>query len=332
MASIVVAAPIRPSANSGNDVTAARWAEHLAALGHEVEVVPVSEESTGLDDQVPNELAAADLLIVLHARRSAVVASWWKQHRPGRPLVVGLAGTDLYEDMPDDVLASSTISLADALIVLQEEAVDRLHGFKPTWAEKAVVLHQSVSQVLPPRAPPLNEFRVVVLAHLRDIKDPLLAARASRRLPSDSLVTVHHAGRAHDDYWRHAAEVEERSNGRYVWHRELDATEALGLLASAHVLACTSRSEGGANVVTEAIALGVPVIGTRIDGNTGLLGRDHPGLIPVGDEMALADLLTRLEGDPDLLGELRRRSVERQELVEPAREQAALVRLIDGLS
>lgn len=331
MASIVVAAPIRPSANSGNDVTAARWAEHLAALGHEVEVVPVSEESSGLDDHVPNELAAADLLIVLHARRSAVVASWWKQHRPGRPLVVGLAGTDLYEDMPDDVVASSTISLADALIVLQEEAVDRLHGFKPTWAEKAVVIHQSVSQVLPPRAPPLNEFRVVVLAHLRDIKDPLLAARASGRLPSDSLVTVHHAGRAHDDYWRHAAEVEERSNGRYVWHRELDATDALGLLASAHVLACTSRSEGGANVVTEAIALGVPVIGTRIGGNTGLLGSDHLGLFPIGDDEALANLLHDLETRPGLLAQLERRSIERQSITDPAVERELLGRLVTRL-
>ncbi len=331
MAAIVIAAPIRPSANSGNDVTAARWARQLEALGHECTILPVSEKSADLEDHAPPALASADLLIALHARRAAVVSSWWKQHRPGQPLVVGLAGTDLYRDMPDNVLASTTISLADALIVLQDHAIERLHGFKAAWASKAMVIHQSVSQNLQTRSPAANEFRVVVLAHLREIKDPLLAALAARHLPPESSVTIHHAGRAHDDYWQREAEAEERSNDRYHWHRELDSKGALALLASAHVLACTSISEGGANVVSEAIALGVPVIGTRIGGNTGLLGSDHPGWIPVGDDEALAKLLRDLEANPSLLAILERRSIERQAMTEPSTERAALDRLVTRL-
>jgi hypothetical protein len=34
--------------------------------------------------------------------------------------------------------------------------------------------------------------------------------------------------------------------------------------------------EGGANVVTEALALGVPVISSHIPGSTGLLGTGYP--------------------------------------------------------
>jgi putative glycosyltransferase (TIGR04348 family) len=328
MATIAIAAPVRPSANSGNDVTAARWAHHLNALGHETTIVPVSENFFERADHAAVELGHADLLIALHARRSAAAASWWKEHRPGRPLIVGLAGTDLYKDMPDSVIASATISMSDALIVLQADAVERLRGFEPAWAEKAAVIHQSVSHALPPRERALGEFRVVVLAHLRDIKDPLLAARAARRLGLGSHVVVHHAGRAHDDHWQRAAESEERRNDRYIWHRELNPHDALALLASAHVLACTSLSEGGANVVTEAIALGIPVIGTRIGGNTGLLGSDHPGWVPVGDDAALAELLTDLERDPPALAQLEQRSIQRQSITDPSTERAALKQLV----
>jgi glycosyltransferase involved in cell wall biosynthesis len=127
------------------------------------------------------------------------------------------------------------------------------------------------------------------------------------------------------------ARREQAENHRYRWYGELDGAAARELLASADVLACTSISEGGANVVTEAVALGVPVIGTRIDGNVGLLGSDHPGLVPVGDDRAFADLLERIERDPDLLAALQRRTDELQPLTDPAVEQAELSSLVDRL-
>lgn len=328
MAHIAIAAPIRPSANSGNDVTAARWAHHLDALGHHTTVVAVSDAAAISTDRA---LGRADLLIALHARRSAATAAWWKNHHLDRPLVVGLAGTDLYRDMPDSVAASETVSSADALIVLQNDALDRLRGFDVAWAEKATVIHQSVSVALPPRQPVPSEFRVVLLAHLREIKDPLLCARAARKLPSTSRVVIHHGGRAHDDTWQQAAQNEERSNDRYVWHRELEAHEALLLMASADVLACTSLAEGGANVVTEAIALGLPVIGTRIGGNIGLLGSDHPGWFPVGDVDALADLLHELETQPELLAQLEQRSIDRRPITDPITERDALGQLVERM-
>ena len=54
-------------------------------------------------------------------------------------------------------------------------------------------------------------------------------------------------------------------------------------VARCRLLALTSRLEGGANVVSEAIASGVPVLSSYIAGSVGILGADYPGYFPVGD-------------------------------------------------
>ncbi len=64
----------------------------------------------------------------------------------------------------------------------------------------------------------------------------------------------------------------------------------------------SSLSEGGANVISEAVVAGVPVLASRMDGNVGLLGGGYPGYFPVGDTPALARLLERLEQEPPLPG------------------------------
>ncbi len=335
MARIVIVAPVRPGMNSGNDVTAGRWADHLRALDHQVEVVSVDELAPSLTGPTQAALSKADVLIALHARRCSTVVDWWTHHRPEQPLIVGLAGTDLYADMPDDLDAMRTVAAADALIVLQSAAVDRLAGFDPRWGAKAHVIHQSVGHQsdgnVPERTPQPDEIRVVVLAHLRSVKDPLLAGRAAQLLPATSRIAVHHAGRAHDATWAEAATELSRDNPRYTWHDELAPDAAMQLLATAHYLACTSRSEGGANVVTEAIAMGVPVIGTDIEGNTGLLGADYPALVPVGDEQALSALLHRLETDSNFVAELQRRTDDLAPMTLPQAERDKISALLDSI-
>ena len=90
-----------------------------------------------------------------------------------------------------------------------------------------------------------------------------------------------------------------------------------------------SRSGGGANVVTEAIAAAVPVLSTRIDGSLGILGDDYPGYFAVGDAQGLAMLLQRCEQDPVFLDDLKRRVVALQPLVDPARERACWHELLE---
>lgn len=330
---IVIAAPVRPGVASGNDVTATRWGRRLSELGHDVEVRPVTPEHGEhfVLDAATDVGGEADVLVVLHARRCARAVSASRAARPERPIVVGLAGTDLYADLPEDVDARAAIDAADALVVLQAEAVHRLRSFDPALADRTTVVHQSVEPPLPRRHRDPAAFVVVVLAHLRDVKDPLMAARAARLVPPGSRLEVVHAGAAHDAGWAAAAQRESETNPRYRWVGELPRDEALALLASADVLACTSLLEGGANVVSEAIALGVPVVGTAVAGTIGLLGADHPGLVPVGDDVALAASMARLEADPAAYADAERRVVQRQAITDPAHERAAWAAVLDGL-
>jgi len=93
----------------------------------------------------------------------------------------------------------------------------------------------------------------------------------------------------------------------------------------------SSRIEGGANVVTEALAAGVPVIASRIPGNIGMLGADYAGYYPHGNERALARLLWRAESDPEFYRRLRRQCAARRYLISRAREKNGLQRLLREL-
>jgi putative glycosyltransferase (TIGR04348 family) len=280
---------------------------------------------------------AADLLIALHASKSARSVERFRAGHPDRPVVLALTGTDLYPDLATCGVERTVLEMADRFVVLQPLAVDQL---PPHLRSRARVIYQSVT--LPPGAPASGEpqrlgsrsgtFDAVVLAHLRPVKDPLLAAAAARLLPEDSPVRVRHAGAVIDRDLGHAAERESRVNPRYEWLGEIPRPAALRLLAAGRLLLLTSRHEGGANAVSEALAVGVPVLGTRIPGTTGLLGAGYPGYFPVGDAAALAGLLERAaRDDGGLYTDLRRRCARLRPLTDPARERDAWRRLIAEL-
>jgi glycosyltransferase involved in cell wall biosynthesis len=90
----------------------------------------------------------------------------------------------------------------------------------------------------------------------------------------------------------------------------------------------SSRSEGGANVISEAVAAGLPILASRIDGSVGLLGRGYPGYFRAGDTRALTRLLLRIEIEPAFLQRLRRAVARRAHLFQPAREKAQWQKLL----
>src|SRR5262249_38103858 len=114
---------------------------------------------------------------------------------------------------------------------------------------------------------------------------------------------------------------EEACNRRYQWLGELPQSEARAVLSRCRLLSLTSESEGGANVISEAVVAGVPVISSRIDGSIGLLGEDYPGYFPVRDTQALAELLWRAETDIEFYQTLRDRCSRLRPLFDPAREK-----------
>ena len=90
--------------------------------------------------------------------------------------------------------------------------------------------------------------------------------------------------------------------------------------------------EGGANVVSEAIACGVPVIASAVPGNIGLLGANYPGLFALGSTDALAALMTRAVMQERFLPRLRDAIRRLQPKIEPARENRAWLTLVNRLT
>lgn len=310
---ICIVTPAAAASRKGNRTTALRWARLLRSLGHRVVL------------REPGAEEACDVLVAMHARRSAGAAERFRREQPGAPLVVALTGTDLYEDI-DDPAARRSLELADRLVLLQSLGIRELPA---EHQPKARVIWQSARRP-PHTAPPdPDTFGVLVLAHLRPVKDPLLAAVASAQLPPSSRVHVRHLGAPLDDALVEEARAQTATNPRYTWAGPASRLRALRELGQARLLVLTSRSEGGANVVSEAIACGTPVVSTRIPGSVGMLGEDYPGYFPAGDAAALAELLERVETDPGLASELADRCGALGPLVEPAREREAWASLLD---
>jgi putative glycosyltransferase (TIGR04348 family) len=296
-------------------VTALRWAKRLRELGWRV---VIGVEWAG---------EPCDLLVALHARKSHASVVRHAQQQPHAARVVALTGTDVYGDL-DEPDARASIALAHRLIVLQPLALGRL---AEDARVKARVIRQSATIVHADAAGAEPGLRVCVLAHLREVKDPLVAAHALALLPVTSSIRILHLGAA-DETWRTIATTTERAmHGRWTWLGVRGRREALAVLAASSLLVLTSRAEGGANVVTEAIAAGVPVISTRIDGSIGILGDDYPGYYTVGDTAGLAALLGRCEDEPAFLADLRARVLALQPLIDPARERASWRELVQEL-
>lgn len=309
---IVTPAPV--GSHHGNRVTAQRWERLLVELGHEPVIT-----TTWSGEPV-------DALIALHALRSAGSACAFAAAHPDRPLVVALTGTDLYRDLADPAQAQDAIEVAHALVVLQVLARDAVPAH---LRDRVHVIHQSVAPLdAGDTATAGDAFEVVVLAHLRAVKDPFLAAEATRLLPAGSRVRVTHCGAPIDPGTEDRARAESAANPRYRWLGDVPRHEALGHLVASRLLVLTSWLEGGANVVSEALAAGVPVLSTRVDGSVGLLGDDYPGYVAVGDAAGLAGLLRRAETDPAFLAELTAHVAARRELVDPERERHAWADLL----
>ena len=309
---IILITPSASGSRTGNRNTACRWAGFLRQLGHRVDI------------QVEWDGAPADLMLALHARRSHESMRRFAETFPCRPIILALTGTDLYRDIRHDTSAQRSMQLATRMIVLQERGLQEL---EPILQAKTRVIYQSAPPARP--LPKLKtRFQACVIGHLREEKDPFRCAYALRYLPSGSKIRVIHLGGALSPTMADEAHALMQEDKRYHWLDNKPHWQAMKKLACSHVMVISSRMEGGANVICEALAAGVPVIASDIAGNIGMLGADYLGYYPYGDEQALAKLLWRAESEATFYAQLKAQCAARRPLFTPEQECAGLESLL----
>jgi putative glycosyltransferase (TIGR04348 family) len=329
---ITIVTPAPPDSRYGNRITAVRWATILRGLGNRVSILQTYDSKP------------YDILVALHARRSHASIIDFRRDNPSAPIIVALTGTDLYRDIRRNRRAQESLDISNRIVVLQPKAIEEL---RPSWRRKTRVIYQSVEDKQAPMvarsssaktgtskeaAQTNGNFDVCVIGHLRDVKDPFRTAMAARSLPDSSRIRVLQIGGAMTDAMAKRAHREMDTNERYRWLDEQPQSRVRSILSRSSLCVLSSRIEGGANVLSEAIAATVPILASRVDGNVGVLGKDYPGYFEVGNTKQLARLLTRAETSTEYLAKLKAATKGLAVLVDPSQEEQAWSDLIGELS
>ncbi|MBI1943148.1 MAG: TIGR04348 family glycosyltransferase [Betaproteobacteria bacterium] len=312
MARIAIVTPARAGTRTGNLHTAQRWARMLRGAGHRVSVT------------VQWDGEPCDLMLALHARRSHESIIRLKQHPAAAPLVVALTGTDLYRDLPASAEARRSLELADRIIVLQEDAILRVAR---SLRGKTRIVYQSADPAAR-HAPPADRFRVAVVGHLREEKDPLRTVQAFSLLGECGHLELVQLGAALDPELGAEAVRWMQRDARYRWLGSVPHARALDWIAHSHLLVVSSVMEGGANVICEAARIGTPVLASRVSGNIGMLGRNYPGLFRLFDQKGLALLIRKASENNKYYKQLKTILAARRSRFAPAAERDALNRVV----
>ena len=308
---IGITEPTTGDTPTGNRRQALQWADYLSDAGHEVAL-----------DGAPQ----SDVLVAFNAAKSHESIAAFRAASPDRPIIVVLTGTDIYPEPSADTLRS--LAIADRIVALQRRATGQV---PPAFQKKLVVVLQA-ADASPAVARSDDPFHVVVVSHLREIKDPLRAAFAARRLPPDSRIRVQLIGEVLEAEFTKRVRDEAAGNPRFEWLGARDEAAVARHIAGAQLVVVSSYFEGGARVIGEAVVAGTPPIAARNDASCSLLGDDYPGLYEAGNTDELAAHLRRAESDAGFLEGLRRWIEPLAPQFDPRREREAVAALLGELT
>jgi glycosyltransferase involved in cell wall biosynthesis len=225
----------------------------------------------------------------------------------------GRLGTTL--GMPDFIARNQELQRqmlrdVDAFIVLTETArrlVVANAGFEAPVALNRLGMRggrSEIERLLEKRRP--NGRRHLTIAYVGRF-DPIKGvhdfARAVRSLPAQAGVHVEFRGPVSNLHEAAVATELKSIVGPDAWVRfgdPLKPEQVFEYLRDVDLLVCPSRSfEGGPTVALEAMAVGTPVLATRIGAMAEILEDGVNGcLVPPGDPAALSRALNRIVSDP----------------------------------
>ncbi len=345
----------------GNEKWLATLAAGLLARGHEVVVacraggavedelrrrgIPTSPVRPGGYADLPRAFRFAQWLA--RERPAAVLlTSWkttfwgaWAARRAGVPRVVVRLGIVREPDRRRHALPFRR--WVDALIVNATEIRDAWLRAAPWYPPGAVnVVFNGIRPPSPPSEARVRDLRASVGAgpgtllvacagHVARRKgfDLLLAAFARAAVP-DTRVVIVGAGPEEGALRAQAEALGIADRVRWLGHRD----DVPDVLAACDVFVLSSRNEGMANVMLEAMAVGTPVIAADVSGVRRALGAmDAEGpagwIVPPEDADALAVALGEVTAD--LRGSGREAEVRAGEASRRIREWFSVERMVD---
>jgi len=305
------------SSPKGNSVTAKRIERLMRDRGVEAEAIHTER------------VECADSIIALHAIKTSSVVLKFAEENPDGKIHVVLTGTDIHQGIHEQKdLAEKVFRVADTLVVSHPECI---HEVPSSWRAKVKVIYPSVEI---PDGLTKKVFRqptFTCLAHLRQVKNSHQLARALELIPNKELKAIL-LGNALENSESKIAQNHARRDQRFSWVEGVGREEALSYMKGSTATLNTSLLEGGANTVVEAIALGVPVLASRIDGNVGLLGADYKGLYDVRDDKQLANLIQKCLECTEFTRGLKAQLKERSSLFSTESEMNSWIELLQLFS
>ena len=247
------------------------------------------------DCVVASTIFAAPL--IRDASKEAIRHIWWIQEG-----LVGNHYLNKYSVLP------AVVGLAE-LIITPDKSSRRIYQAFARHPIRVVpygipdVAHGRISRQERPDEP----LRFLVLGTIEHRKGQQTLLEAVRRLPSDVVDRSEFliVGRPNDA--KLADEIRSAAEGSpHIRFRETVAhNDALALIQETDVMLCASSDETGPLTLIEAMALGKPILSTRV-GVVGenLIAEEDALFVEPGDAVGLAAAIQRLVRDPKLLHKL----------------------------
>lgn len=248
-----------------------------------------------------------------------------------RPVILTVHGADAHVDQGRmlEGVRRWTLARVDAVAAVTRELADRV-GAEPERVQPSGLDFDAWARLVGPRRP--EDGRVLFVGRLVQKKGLDVLLRAVALAPELRLRVI---GDGPDRAELGRMMVRLGLEGRVDFLLRGSAEVVAAELAQAMVVAVPSRrgtdgdADGFPNVITEAVAAGVPVVASRLDGVAEhLVDRRTALLVRPDDPAALAEALSDVAGDRSAA--VRRAQLARQDL-EPRLDIAAVRRFYIGL-